>query len=54
MTKELKCVIAASESTLNAAGEGVRTGRVETLTVKGRSEAIRVYEIVGIDETGKA
>ncbi len=53
VTKELKCVIAASESTVEAAGEGVRTGKVETLTVKGRSEAIRVYEIVGIDEPGK-
>ncbi len=53
VTRELKCVIAASESTVGAAGEGVRTGKVETLTVKGRSEAIRVYEIVGIDEPGK-
>jgi adenylate cyclase len=50
ITKELKVVIAASESTVTAAGPGVRTGKVETLTVKGRSEAIRVYEIVGIDE----
>jgi adenylate cyclase len=49
-TKELKCVIAASESTVKAAGEGVRTGKVETLTVKGRSEAIRAFEVVGIDE----
>jgi adenylate cyclase len=48
-TKELKVVIAASESTVQAAGEGVRTGKVETLTVKGRSGAIRVYEIVGVD-----
>jgi class 3 adenylate cyclase/CHASE2 domain-containing sensor protein len=50
VTKELKVVIAASESTVTAAGPGIRTGKVETLTVKGRSEAIRVYEIVGIDE----
>ncbi len=49
VTKEMKILIAASESTVHAAGEGVRTGKVETLTVKGRSEAIRVYEIVGID-----
>ncbi len=52
-TKELKCVIAASESTVAAAGEGVLTGKVERLTVKGRSEAIRVYEIIGIDEPGE-
>jgi class 3 adenylate cyclase len=50
VTKELKCVVAASESTVKAAGEGVRTGKVETIQVKGRSEPIRVYEVVGIDE----
>ncbi len=50
VTKELKCVVVVSESTVKAAGPGVRTGKVETLTVKGRSEPIRVYEIVGIDE----
>jgi adenylate cyclase len=49
-TKELKVVIAASESTIKAAGEGVRVGKVETLKVKGRAEAIRVYEIVGVDD----
>jgi len=49
-TKELKCVIAASESTVRAAGDGVRTGKVETLTVKGRSEPIRVYEVLAIEE----
>jgi adenylate cyclase len=50
VTKDLKCVVAASEATVKAAGEGVRTGKEETLTVKGRSEAIRVLEIVGIDD----
>lgn len=50
VTKELKVVIAAAETTVKAAGEGVRTGKVETLTVKGRSGAIRVYEITGIDK----
>ena len=50
VTKELKCVVAASDSTVKAAGEGVRTGKVETMQVKGRSEPIRVYEVVGIDE----
>jgi adenylate cyclase len=51
VTKELKCVVAASESTVKAAGEGVRTGKVETLQVKGRSEPIRVYEVLAIEET---
>ena len=49
VTKELRVVIAAAESTVKAAGEGVRTGKMETLRVKGRSEAIRVYEVVGVD-----
>jgi adenylate cyclase len=48
-TKELKVVIAAADVTVQAAGPGVRTGKVQTLTVKGRTEAIKVYEIVGID-----
>lgn len=49
-TKEMKCVVAAAEPTIKAAGAGVRTGKVETLTVKGRSEPIRAYEVLGIDE----
>ena len=49
-TKELGCVIAASEATVTAAGAGVRTGKVETITVKGRSEPIRVLEVVDLDE----
>jgi class 3 adenylate cyclase len=49
-TKEMKCVVAAPEATVKAAGPGVRTGKVETLTVKGRAEPIRAYEILGIDE----
>ena len=50
-TKEMKCVVAAAESTVKAAGAGLRTGKVETLTVKGRSEPIRAYEVLGVDET---
>jgi class 3 adenylate cyclase len=48
-TKELKCVIAASAATVEAAGAGVRTGKEETLTVKGRTGATKVYEVVGIE-----
>jgi class 3 adenylate cyclase/CHASE2 domain-containing sensor protein len=48
-TKELGCVIAASAATVQAAGGGVRTGKMETLTVKGRAEPIRVFEIASID-----
>jgi class 3 adenylate cyclase len=50
-TKEMKCVIVAGESTIEAAGPGVRTGKVETLTVKGRAEPIRAYEVLGIDNS---
>jgi class 3 adenylate cyclase len=49
ITKEMQCVIAAAESTVQAAG-GVRTGKVDTRQVKGRAEPIRIYEILGIDE----
>ena len=49
VTKEMKVVIAAAETTVKAAGEGVRVGKVETMMVKGRSEPIRVYEILGVD-----
>jgi class 3 adenylate cyclase len=52
VTKDLKCVVVASEATVIAAGAGVRTGKAETVTVKGRSEAIRALEVVGIDEPG--
>jgi class 3 adenylate cyclase len=50
ITKDLKCVIAASEVTVKAAGPGVRTGKRETVTVKGRAEPLVVYEILGIDD----
>jgi class 3 adenylate cyclase/CHASE2 domain-containing sensor protein len=54
VTKDLKCVIAAADSTLRAAGAGVRTGKVETVTVKGRIEPIRVYEILALDTPQEA
>jgi adenylate cyclase len=50
ITKDLKVVIAASQATVDAAGPGVRTGKRETVTVKGRAEPIVVYEITGIDD----
>jgi class 3 adenylate cyclase/CHASE2 domain-containing sensor protein len=49
ITKDLNITIAAAESTVMAAGGGVQTGKVEILKVKGRSEAIRVYEILAIE-----
>ncbi|MCG6953744.1 MAG: adenylate/guanylate cyclase domain-containing protein [Betaproteobacteria bacterium] len=47
-TKQLACVIAASEATLRAAGAGIRTGKMETLQVKGRAEPIRVFEVTAV------
>ncbi len=49
-TKELGCVIAASEATVTAAGAGVKTGKFEEIKVKGRAGAIRVYEVTGLEE----
>jgi adenylate cyclase len=50
-TKEMKCVVAVAESTIQAAGPGIRTGKMETLTVKGRAEPIRAYEVLGIEDS---
>jgi adenylate cyclase len=50
VTKELKCVIVASSQTVAAAGPGVRTGRRDTVKVKGREEPIEVLEILGLAE----
>jgi len=49
VTKELGCVVAASEATLRAGGDGVRTGKMETVQVKGRAEPIRVFEVTAIE-----
>ena len=49
VTKDLQCVLVASAQTVAAAGEGVRTGKRETVHVKGRTEPIDVHEIVGLD-----
>ncbi len=50
MTKEIGCVILASKSTIDAAGAVVNWGRSSEIKVKGRDEAVRVFEVLGIHE----
>ena len=47
-TKNLKCVIATSGETLRAAGGNVKTGKHQSITVKGRVEPVDVYEIIDV------
>jgi class 3 adenylate cyclase len=57
VTKEMQCVLVASKATVDAAGDGVITGKRETVKVKGKDELIEVFEILGLnpvhDEPGK-
>ena len=54
ITKDLQCVIAASEATVKAAGEGVCVGKRQTMTVKGRSEPILVLEVLELSGYGNS
>ena len=53
MTKEVGCVILASESTILAAGKAVICGRSEVIKVKGRDEAVRVFEVLRVEAGGQ-
>jgi class 3 adenylate cyclase len=48
LTKELGWAIVASSETIAAAGLGVVTGRSKELKVKGRREAVTVYEVTNL------
>lgn len=50
MTKAMNCTIVASAQTLAAAGAGVKTGKHEWIQVKGREEAIEVFEVIDREE----
>ncbi|MDK2125275.1 adenylate/guanylate cyclase domain-containing protein [Parachitinimonas caeni] len=50
LTKVLGCTVAASAATVRAAGSGIVTGAQRSLQVKGREEAVEVFEVVGIRE----
>jgi adenylate cyclase len=49
LTKELGWTIVASRSTIEAAS-GVKTGRQDTRTVKGRQEPLQVFEVLGLEK----
>ena len=49
VTKEMQCVLVASKACVAAAGEGVITGKQETIKVKGKDEPIEVFEVLGLD-----
>lgn len=53
MTKQLGCVILASETTIAGAGEAVACGRSEVVTVKGREAPVRVFEVLDVKPGGK-
>ena len=48
VTKEMQCVLVASRACVDAAGEGVITGKQETIKVKGKDEPIEVFEILAL------
>lgn len=49
-TRQVGCVILASEATVTSAGEGVQVGRTMSLQVKGRSEPVLACEILGVEK----
>jgi class 3 adenylate cyclase len=53
MTKQLGCVILASEATIISAGRTVVCGRSEIVTVKGRAAPVRVYEVLEAKPEGE-
>lgn len=48
VTKALGCVIAASQRTIEAAGEAVITGKQEKVQVKGREVPLEVFAVIGL------
>ena len=49
-TRQVGCVILASEATVKSAGEGVQLGRTMSLQVKGRSEPVVACEVLGVEK----
>lgn len=53
-TKDAGCVILASKDTVQAAGAGVTTGHTDTIMVKGRGQAVQVFEVLDLVEQESA
>jgi adenylate cyclase len=52
VTKELGVWLVASAATIQEAGAGVKTGKSETVHVKGRAEPIEVFEVIALESPG--
>ena len=49
-TKEMGCPVVASQSVVDMAGPGIRTGRHELAHVKGKSEPVPALEILAVED----
>jgi adenylate cyclase len=50
VTKTLGCAIVISRQTLEACGGALVTGKTEALQVKGRAQAVEVFEVIALKE----
>lgn len=48
-TKDLGWAIVVSDETLRIAGPDIRTGRTDTIAVKGRDTQVKVHELIGLE-----
>ncbi|MFT7622819.1 MAG: adenylate cyclase [Myxococcota bacterium] len=51
VTKQMGVRIAISDKVVDAAGPGLVLGKFEAVKVKGRVEAVQVYELLGLEDT---
>ena len=52
VTKNMGCSIVISQETLSATQDQVLTGKHESMQVKGRAQAVDVYEVIGLKQEG--
>jgi adenylate cyclase len=53
MTKEMGCVILASEATISDADSMVFCGQSKVIRVKGRDKEVRVFEVLRLETEGQ-